>query len=56
MRASLLFPAAALFGAALAQLDYALLTKFPSCAVGCSWLLSVSDIVDKIPRYNVLQL
>ncbi|KAG4422199.1 hypothetical protein IFR04_004705 [Cadophora malorum] len=36
MRASFLYPAAALFGAALAQLDYALLTKFPSCAIQCA--------------------
>ncbi|KAG4441856.1 hypothetical protein IFR05_002657 [Cadophora sp. M221] len=36
MRTSLLLPVVALFGGVLAQFDYALLTKFPSCAIQCA--------------------
>ncbi|KAH7311910.1 hypothetical protein BKA65DRAFT_157462 [Rhexocercosporidium sp. MPI-PUGE-AT-0058] len=36
MRASLLLPVAALFGGVLAQFDYAVVTKFPSCAIKCA--------------------
>ncbi|KAK0105449.1 hypothetical protein ONS95_004184 [Cadophora gregata] len=49
MRVSLLLPAAAFFGAALAELDYALLTKFPSCALKCA-----TTVV--LPKCNITDL